>query len=259
MWRGAERDPATGATPILTYHSIDPSGSVISIAPDAFGRQLRRLREAGFQGISLGELLDVWEGKQMTSGRPVVLTFDDGFDSVAELAAPLLRELGFRATIFAVAGYCGRTNDWPSQPRGIPRLRLLSMPQLRDLAKDGLEIGAHGLGHAPLDALTPQQAEREVVESKLLLEDGLGRPVSVFAYPYGRAGRATRDLVRSRYRAACSAMLQTARVNDDRHWLGRIDMYYFREPWAFRLFGTPPGRAYLGLRALGRSIQRRLP
>jgi peptidoglycan/xylan/chitin deacetylase (PgdA/CDA1 family) len=214
------------------------------------------LRDRGFQGIALGELLDAWDAGTSPWARPVVLTFDDAFANLAEHGAPVLRELGFRATVFAVAGYCGRTNAWPGQTGGVPILPLLSASELRDLGAAGIEVGSHGLTHAALDRLPRAEAEREVVESRHVLEEALGRPVRLFAYPYGAAGDEARALVGASYRAACSVEMGTALPRSDRHWLSRIDMYYFRDPGLFRHFGTPLGRAYVAARALGRRVKK---
>ncbi len=243
------------AVPVLMYHSLDEGAAVLSTPPQVFRRQMDTLRGRGFRGLGLGELLDAWDRRATLPARPFVLTFDDGFRSILDHASPILRDLGFGATIFAVASYCGGRNDWPSQPAGIPSQPLLSVQDLRDLADQGFEIGAHGATHAPLDRLGPAAIEEEVVGSKRRLEDALRRPVTLFAYPYGLAGPAARAAARTHYRAACSADLRVARADDDRHWLGRIDMYYFRSPWLLRIFGTRFGQAYLGLRRLGRSAR----
>src|SRR5262249_56671775 len=126
-----------------------------------------------------------------------VLTFDDGLSNVAVHAAPALRDAGFRATVFAVAGRCGSDNDWPGQPAWVPRQELLSFDDLRGLADAGWQVGSHGLGHADLSRLPADRVAEEVVTSKQLLEDTVGVEVSAFAYPYGRASREVRGLVAS--------------------------------------------------------------
>ena len=70
--------------PILTYHSLDDSGAVTSVAPRDFICHMRSLVQAGFTGISLSDLLDGWEGRSRLPPKPVVLTFDDGFANVLE-------------------------------------------------------------------------------------------------------------------------------------------------------------------------------
>jgi peptidoglycan/xylan/chitin deacetylase (PgdA/CDA1 family) len=242
--------------PVLTYHSLDDSHSVISVAPRVFRRQMELLRDWGFRGIRLGDLLDAWEGKSDLPNQPVVLTFDDGFRNLWDRAIPVLEELGFRATIFAVAGYCGGKNDWPSQSPGVPALPLLSWSQLRTLASAGFEIGAHGLAHAPLPALGKEEAEREITGSQAILQEHLGQPVTVFAYPYGLANADHRRVAAAHYRGACGTDLGIAWPSDDRSWLRRIEMHYYRSPAVFHLFPTKFGRAYLGLRAFGRTCRR---
>jgi len=243
--------------PILTYHSLDDSGSPISTSPTLFRRQVELLHEAGFQTITLAELLAAWDGTGDVPWQPVALTFDDGLCSVAMHAAPVLRDAGFRATIFAVAGRCGSNNDWPGQPAWVPRQGLLRFHDLRELADAGWQVGSHGLGHADLSRLPPDKAFEEVVASKQMLEDSVGEEVSAFAYPYGRASRAVRQLVAARYRVACSDDLGFARREDDRFRLHRIDAYYLRSPALFRRLPSQPARAYLALRALGRRLHPR--
>lgn len=243
------------SVPILTYHSLDGTGSVISVHPEVFRSQMRSLREWGFQGIRVTDLLDAWDGKAGLPPRPVVLTFDDGFRNVLEQGAPVLTELGFRATIFAVAGHCGGKNDWPTDPPGIPRLPLLSWSELRDLVGAGFEVGAHTMTHPRLPEIPPEQAEREIVASGESLQQRLGRAVDSFAYPYGLVDRATRAVVAAHYRGACGVEMAEARSTDDWFELRRIDMYYYRKMSLFGLWGTPLGTAYLRLRALGRTCR----
>jgi peptidoglycan/xylan/chitin deacetylase (PgdA/CDA1 family) len=245
--------PVLRAVPVLTYHSIDDSNSVISVSPDLFRQQMRLLHNWGFHAIRLGDLLDAWEGKRSLPDQPVVLTFDDGFGNLRDHAIPLLKELNFRATIFAVAGYCGGKNDWPSQSSGVPDLPLLSWSDLRELANAGFEVGAHGITHAPLPALGKTEAEWEIAGAKQILQEHLGQDVSVFAYPYGLAAVAHRHMVASHYRTACGTDLGVAHPAQDRYWLRRIDMHYYRALKLFHLFPTRLGRAYLRLRALGRA------
>lgn len=241
--------------PILTYHSLDQSGSVISMAPAAFREQMRLLAARGFVGIGLGQLLDAWGGRATLPARPVVLTFDDGYSSFIEHAAPTLTELGFGATIFVVAGLCGQGNDWSNQPSGIPRLSLLSWADLARLAGAGIEVGSHTMTHPRLPRMRPQDARREIVDSKRVLEDRLGVAVQTFAYPFGLIDRESLETVRAHYLGACSTVMGLAGPGDDRHRLRRLDAYYLRPPAAFRLFGTLPGRAYLGLRARGNDLR----
>jgi peptidoglycan/xylan/chitin deacetylase (PgdA/CDA1 family) len=92
---------------ILTYHSIDPSGSPISVPLAAFERHLRWLASGAVRVLSLEALLEA-----PAEHDAVALTFDDGFRSFGELAAPRLEAAGLPATVFVVSGHVGRTNAW---------------------------------------------------------------------------------------------------------------------------------------------------
>jgi peptidoglycan/xylan/chitin deacetylase (PgdA/CDA1 family) len=242
---------------ILTYHSIDDSGSVISVPPATFRRQMASLARRGYTGVTLSRLLDLWEGSAGGTDRTVAITFDDGFANLADHALPVLRDLNFGATIFAVQAYAGRHNDWPSQPAGVPRLPLLTPAGLRNCLAAGMEVGHHTATHPPLDAIGPAQVRAEVVDAKHALEDILGGAVETFAYPYGRLpGPAGETLVREHFRAACGVRLKSARPADDRHQLPRIDMYYFRPPGVCEWYGTVRGWWYLHARGFGRTLRR---
>jgi peptidoglycan/xylan/chitin deacetylase (PgdA/CDA1 family) len=249
---------ASNAVPILTYHSLDYSGAVTSVAPDDFREHMHILAERGFTGISLSALLDSWDGRGTLPPRPVVITFDDGFANVLEHAAPLLSGLGFRATIFVVSGRCGQTNDWPTQVSGAPRLPLLSWSDLGQMTAAGFEVGAHSVTHRPLTELPQSEAAKEIVESKAAIEDRLGQTVRTFAYPFGLFSRANGNVVRKHFDGACSAKLGRARPTHDRHCLPRLDVYYLRRPIFFRLFETLAGHVYLALRGAGRETRSEL-
>src|SRR5262245_52155952 len=130
--------------PILSYHSIDESGSVISTRPERFARQMGWLAEHGYQSMTVSELLAMYgAGQRARPQKPVVITFDDGFRNVHTVAAPILQRFGFRATVFVTVNYCGGRNDWPTQSVSVPRGSLLDWDEIRALSRSGMEIGAH--------------------------------------------------------------------------------------------------------------------
>ena len=249
---------ASNAVPILTYHSLDDSGAVTSVAPRDFREHMRILAQRGFTGISLSALLDSWDGRRTLPSHPVVITFDDGFANVFEHAAPHLSDLGFCATVFVVSGRCGLTNDWPNQAADAPRLPLLSWSELAQMATMGFEIGAHSITHRPLTEIPQSEAEKEILESKTAIEDRLGQAVQTFAYPFGLSNRAIWKIARQQFRGACSTKLERAKPAHDRYCLPRLDVYYLRRPAFFRIFETPLGRSYLALRGAGRKVRSEL-
>jgi peptidoglycan/xylan/chitin deacetylase (PgdA/CDA1 family) len=189
--------------------------------------------------------------------RAVALTFDDAFASVADAAAPLLLERGQRATVFAVSGYLGQTNDWPTNPAAALRRPLASADQLRALSKHGFEIGSHGVAHEPLGRCSADLLRRELVESRRDLEAAIGAHVTSFAFPYGsEPGAAARPLLEQTYAAACAGGFRRVRPDSDPLSLPRIDAHYLRRPRAFRAAVLGLSSPYLALRRTGARARR---
>lgn len=233
---------------ILMYHSLDETGSPVSITPATFRTQLRILAGQGIPVVPLSQ----------AAAKPgsVAITFDDAFRSFGESALPELARHGIPATVFAVSGYCGRNNAWPGQPPGIPVLPLMSWNELRDARSAGVEIGAHTVTHPRLDRISETAARHEIEDSAREIEDRLGVAVHSFAYPYGACSKAVRGNVESRFECAVSTELDYAAPASDPHWLPRVDAYYFQSEALFRRLFSAPGALYLrarrGLRRLRR-------
>jgi len=240
---------------ILTFHSLDHTGSRISVAPEVFVRQVGRLRNAGYLVLPLGEAL---QADPRSARRIAALTFDDGYASVQETAAPVLARFGWRATIFVVSDYVGRDNQWPGQAAFVPPAGLLTWRQLQDFAAAGWEIGAHTRTHPDLTTLDPQGLEAEVGGSKRALEDRLGRAVDLFAYPSGKYDERVRAVVRRHFRAACTTDMGWASETSPLDALERIEMWDFARPGAYRLLGSRLMRPYVGAVRAARSLRETL-
>ena len=242
---------------ILTYHSLDASGAVISLRPEIFRQHIRSLVE---QGIAVVSLEDILGPRRSGETQPAVaLTFDDGFANFFDEACPLLHEHHFPATVFLVSGYCGKTNDWLSQPPDLGGRALLGWSEIEELSRHGIEFGAHSVSHPDLTQLPLAAATEEILSSQKQIEDRLGRPVKAFAYPYGAESKPLRELVAEQFNRGCSTRLGYLRPDSPRESLERIDVYYLRNRFLFRhLFGTPTTQ-YLGLRATLRHWTSRAP
>ena len=232
---------------ILTYHSLDASGAVISLRPEIFRQHIRSLL---VQGIAVVSLEDILGPRRSEETQPAVaLTFDDGFADFSPQAFPWLLQYAFPATVFLVSGYCGKTNDWPSQPPGLGGRALLGWSEIEELSRQGIEFGAHSVTHPDLTRLPLAAAREEILSSRKQIEDRVGRPVKTFAYPYGAESRPLRELVAEHFNRGCSTRLGYLRPDSPRESLERIDVYYLRNHfWFRRLFGAPMA-GYLGLRA----------
>jgi len=239
---------------VLTYHSLDTSGSVVSAPPEAFAAQISALAESGFRGVSLRDALIHHEAHGAWPERSVALTFDDGYANFYEVAAPALAARGFTATVFVVSGHVGGMNDWEPPPAGLGPRPMLSWSQLSDLSSAGIEIGAHTRRHRDLRRLSAPEARDEIGGSRAEIEDRLGRSVESFAYPFGHTSPDALEIVRMEFRAACTTVLRRA-GRDPLHELPRVDMYYLRAPRQLsRLLDGRLDR-YLTIRRLARSAR----
>lgn len=181
-------------TPVLMYHSIGGSDR-LAVRPEAFAEQLAWLWDHGFTALPFGD-------RTRPAGRPVVITFDDGYADVHEHALPVLERFGFAATVFVTTGWLRDAGPYSA---GSPPGRMLAWPQVEELAATGVEIGAHGHSHAQLDQLGGPVLREELHRSRELLQQRLGRQVPAMAYPYGYSSARVRREVRAcGYSSACA-------------------------------------------------------
>ncbi|WP_225810391.1 polysaccharide deacetylase family protein [Streptomyces spinosus] len=198
------RHVAPGPVPwIAMYHSVgdcsdDPYH--LTVSPDRLERQLRWLRRRGLRGVSVTELLAArarGEGQHL-----VALTFDDGYADFLANALPPLTRWGCTATLFVLPGRLGGDNAWD---RLGPRKPLLTADGIRRAADAGMEIGSHGLTHVDLTRADDGLLKAETAESRAVLEELTGAPVTGFCYPYGTADRRAVQAVREAgYAYACA-------------------------------------------------------
>jgi peptidoglycan/xylan/chitin deacetylase (PgdA/CDA1 family) len=235
---------------ILTYHSIDESGSVISLPPSVFAQQVTWLRSGRVRVTSIPELLAL-----PPDADAVTLTFDDGFCNFATEAAPLLR--GLPVTLFVVTDHVGRSNDWHGHSAaGIPTMPLLDWESLGRLADAGVELGAHTRTHPDLRKLTASALEDELSGSAARLAAETGIAPDSFAYPYGSVDPPTAAAVARTFRWACTSELRSLEQRERAVELPRLDMYYFRQPGQLESWGSPAFHAYLACRRLLRQGRR---
>ncbi len=240
--------------PVLTYHSLDDSGSPVSIAPAFFRWQMEYLRATGWRTLTLDQFLD-GHGRGSWPARSFLLTFDDGFANVAEQAVPVLSACGFTGIIFVVADWAGRTNDWPGQPSWVSRHLLLDWGMLRAIAEHGMEIGCHTCSHPHLPHLPTAAAEREVVDAKKVIEARIGKPVRAFAYPYGETSTTLRKVVAAHFGAGFGTRLGLVSKASQVTAFERVDAYYVRRPGLFRWLESRPFSAYLHARQWIRDLR----
>jgi peptidoglycan/xylan/chitin deacetylase (PgdA/CDA1 family) len=168
--------------PILTYHNLgEQAKGRLVLAAASFREQMRYLKTNGYRVVSLAEFVEFTRLNRQLPQRAVVLTFDDGYRAFKDHAYPVLKELGFTATLFIYT-------DWVGAGRGS-----LSWADLRELSAAGMDIQAHSKTHADLrraqgetEAQYARRMQAELEQPQELFNRNLGRRSQILAYPYGR-------------------------------------------------------------------------
>lgn len=181
--------------PILCYHRFGSSPNKMTVTPAQFEAQLDWLARNHYRVLRLGELIGFLAGREPLPLRSVVITIDDGYESVHRHALPLLRKYGFPATVFIYTDFVGARDA-------------MGWAQLRELADSGLfDIQAHSKTHRNLVQRTPTETDTEyrlAVDGELRLSRAVlerrlasaGVQVRHFAYPYGNANDLVLDSMR---------------------------------------------------------------
>jgi peptidoglycan/xylan/chitin deacetylase (PgdA/CDA1 family) len=220
---------------ILTYHSIDPSGSPVSCDPETFDRHARWLGSGRVTVTTIEDLVAL-----PPAADALAITFDDGFVNLKESAVPRLIAYGLPSTVFVVADSAGRTNAWNGRPdRGIPHLPLLDWDALAKLQQHGVTLGSHGRTHRDLTRLAGGAVEDELRGSIEIMERQVGNRPTLFAYPYGRADASVAAVVARSFRYGCTTEFRTLDGPVRPASLPRLDAYYLQRPGLLEAWGTP--------------------
>lgn len=223
---GSFREIARG-TPILMYHAFAAPGDPVSryiIGIEEFQRQMAYLERHRYRVLSLTEIAERIGAGEALPARSVALTIDDGYLDNYELAYPVLRRFGFPATIYIVSSRVGGVNDWDSNSplAGRP---LVNWEQAREMAENGIEIGAHTRSHPHLTTIPSDQVQEELAGSKDEIEAALGLPVRHFAYPHGDVdAEVERIAARVGFESSCSVRSGLNNFGDPLHRLYRTEI-----------------------------------
>ncbi|MCB1328617.1 MAG: polysaccharide deacetylase family protein [Maritimibacter sp.] len=211
--------------PILLYHSIDavvrPAYARWAMPSETFRRHLQIIAAEGYRPVTLDALSQMMDGPE-TPDKLVCITFDDGLMDFVTGAMPVLQEFGCPATLFLVTGFLGGKARWLASSDEADR-PMMAWSDVREVAREGIECGAHSVSHRELDTLPGPAARDEIFNSKRAIEDKLGQAVRSFAYPYGYASATTKRLVREAgFHAACRVNHGLSAKREDRFGLSRI-------------------------------------
>ena len=183
--------PGTASVPVLMYHVIapPPSGAPypgLYVQPQEFAAQMQALRTAGWHPVTLDQLRAYWtKGARLPAGKPIVITFDNGYHSQYAAALPVLHKLGWVA-------------DENIQLSGLPPSQGgLTTAEVRGLIDAGWELDTQGISHADLITLDAGELHYQIVTARRRLQHEYGVPVNWFCYPSGHYDATVIDAVRA--------------------------------------------------------------
>ncbi len=223
--------------PILMYHSVssqaDGRYGRWCVSPGTFRQHMSILADGNYTVLTVGDLVARMKSRLALPDRCVALTFDDGLRDFVTDAAPILKQFGFPATLYVVAGLVGQTSVWLKE-LGEGSRPMLRQEDLGSLVDQGVEIGAHSMTHPALDILSPAEATFEIERSRSELERMISAPVRSFAYPHGYASRTTKRIVRSAgFSSAVRVRDAFSAVGEDLFGLSRLIITEKHQPVAF--------------------------
>ncbi|MET9829958.1 polysaccharide deacetylase family protein [Streptomyces sp. NPDC006385] len=238
--------------PILMYHAVSsaPNDATrdLSVTPEAFAEQMALIGDLGLTPVTTADLAARWRSGGPLPERPVLITFDDGYEGVHRHALPVLAKHRFAATVFVSTGWLKGPHD-----TGGGLDTMLDWDQVRELAEADVEIGGHSHTHPQLDQLPDGRLRSELILCKEIISDQLGTAPASFAYPYGYSSRRVREAVRETgYAQALAVNNGLARRRQGPYALTRLTVRRTTGVEEFRRMveGRAIARAFAGDRAL---------
>ena len=168
---------------ILQYHHVSTEmPAATSISPEQFAAHMQRVAQSGYRVVSLPEVLKALRENTSLPDKAVLITFDDGSQSLMASALPVLKKYKWPFVVFI-----------STEPVSQRQKATLSWDELRELAAHGAAIANHSVSHSHMIRLLPgetrsqwrQRMRREIVDAEAKIEMELGQSHRAFAYPYG--------------------------------------------------------------------------
>ena len=199
--------------PIFMYHYIrdysdenDPIGINLSVSPKQFEKQVSWLQSSGYQAVPVHFL----KYPQPISLKPIVLTFDDGYQDAYVSAFPILEKYHMMGVFYIIVNKIGTPG-------------YLTWDEISSMQDAGMVFGSHTLTHPNLETLSAEQMHRELQESKDILSQKLGHAVTDFCYPSGKYNDAViQELQFDQYETATTTHAGIAQTKDNMLMLKRI-------------------------------------
>jgi len=241
--------------PVLMFHHLEDASGPICFPPSLFRDFMSFLNDEGYKSITLGEAADCIGSGCGFPEKSFVLTFDDGFRSIFDIAFPVIAENRIKATIFLTSGrreMVSRNSRLPS----VEGREMLSWKEIEELASFGFEPAAHTMTHPDLTCLKERQVFEEAYISKEIIEQRTGKEVKYFAYPFGSFNSRVQEVVSGIFQGSCSVRLGMAGMESNPYAIERVDAFYLKRESLFRMMPSRIFPLYLGGLRVPRIIRR---
>ena len=182
----------TSALPVIALHGIEPvPHSRYEISTGAFNFLLSTLKSHGYETITFYDLLNYFDNGKPLPPKPVIITSDDGYQSMYTNAFPILKKYGYKMTIFLITSYIGgsedtrRSNEFDHDIEGIPQRPMLIWPEIYQMSKYGCEFQSHTWSHGIIRNMPIESSLKELAQSKTDIEVHTGKSVFFVSWPHG--------------------------------------------------------------------------
>lgn len=218
--------------PVIMYHRIIKEDGIkgvhgIYVLDKVFDEQMKYLKDNGYQTITFEDIKNgKWRDRFNKGNKWIILTFDDGYKDNYEVAFPILKKYGFKATIYLLGEV--KYNKWdvdePKNPE--ERFDLMTDDEILEMQEYGIEFGGHTLTHPKLAKINIADARCEIIGSKKILEKKLGKKMNVFAYPYGNLNEEVKTIVKEAgYEFAVATDSGSLSFSEDLFQIRRIGIF----------------------------------
>jgi peptidoglycan/xylan/chitin deacetylase (PgdA/CDA1 family) len=193
----------------------------LQVTQEDLERQILFLKSRGFEAVTFQDL-----AARRLPRKPVLLTFDDGYEDNYRFLFPLLQKHRMKAVIYILGDRKHKNNFWDI-PQGEAEAALLSPAQITEMQKSGwVEFGSHSMNHRHLTQVSPKDLDREVEGCKKSLENFLQKPVLSFAYPYGELNdRVKKRTAEAGYSFGVAVNSGPTRFGEDLMEIRRVHMF----------------------------------
>lgn len=174
--------------PVLMYHHVgrvnDPAAADLTVSAADFESEVKFFKDLGYSSVSLNQVYEALRNGTSLPNKPIVFSFDDGYVDVFENAVPILKKYEFNGIIAIPTELIGKEG-------------YASWDQIKKAKGMGMEFASHTENHIDLTSLKYSDAEieKEITNSKRVLEYKTGDLVEFFVYPYGKFNQKIENLI----------------------------------------------------------------